>query len=139
MSPERPGQGEARDTRYTFQVTDRDLFHIIGLHVSQSSSNNHISHKSIPFLTIIAERKNLDDIRGLLLCEAMSMPNGDGKREKAIQPLMGDGKSLTMQDGRVWDKLWPQFDRVHVNWLEDFAIALGSSCLVGRDTATASI
>ncbi|MEI6832551.1 MAG: hypothetical protein WCL28_01050 [bacterium] len=67
------------------------------------------------------------------------MPNGDGKRDKVIQPLMGDGQRVTMQNGRVWDKLWPQFDRVHANWLEDFAIALGSSCLVGRDTATASI
>jgi hypothetical protein len=115
MSPERPGQGEARDTRYTFQVTDRDLFHIIGLHVSQSSSNNHISHKSIPFLTIIVERKNLDDIRGFLPCEAMSMPNGDGKRAKVIQSLMGKGNSATMKNGRVWDKSWPRFGRVHAN------------------------
>jgi len=65
MPPERPGQGEARYTRYTFQVTDRDLFHIIRLHVSQSSSNYLISHKSIPFLTIIVKHKNLDGCSGV--------------------------------------------------------------------------
>jgi hypothetical protein len=50
-----------------------------------------------------------------LLCEAMSMPNADRKRDKLIQPLMGDVKRATMQSGRVSAELWPQFGHVREN------------------------
>ena len=139
MPPERPGQGEARYTRYTFQVTDRDLFHIIRLHVSQSSSNYLISHKSIPFLTIIVKHKNLDGCSGV----PAVWSNVDAKwrpQKRQINSAPYGRREAYHHAKR------PSFGRI-VAAVRPCARKLkrrvchdpGSSCLVGRDTATASI